>query len=330
MDRARLLKVVENLLLHSGYRAVSFGGLRSVCFDILARRDSRLLFLKVLMNIDSFSASAAGELKRLARGLKAVPLLIGRSSSNGPLANGTVYERHGVRIVTLKTLHDMMRENVMPCAFAAPGGFYLNIDGDVLREERRRRACSLGEVAESVGVTRKAVQMYEKGMRAAVDVAVRLQDFLSEEVVKPVDPLDYEPPLDEQAAERHRVRPFEQYIFRNLKTLRFSVRPTFRCHIDALAERNEVLVLAGIGGSGLSHKKKGEFITTVSRITERRGVLFLERTGEKTSIEGTPVITRLELRSLSDAGEMLTLIDERQGRPYNDALGKKKSDFVGV
>ncbi|MEK6810485.1 MAG: transcriptional regulator, partial [Candidatus Thermoplasmatota archaeon] len=50
----------------------------------------------------------------------------------------------------------------------------------------------------------------------------------------------------------------------------------------------------------------------LARIVERDGVLFVERRTTRTSLEGTPIIGKDELKRIRDRAEILELIEERK------------------
>lgn len=198
--KADLVDHVRETLARAGYLATAVEG--AGCFDLAGRRDGHLVLVKVLQNVDALAEDAARELTALAATLGATPLLVGLRSSARDLEDGAVYLRHGVRIVTPTTLAEHLLEGTPPLVHAAPGGFYVRIDGARLRELRERRGLSLGDLATAAGVSRRAIGMYEDGMNTMADVAFRLEEFLEESLVEPVDP--FAPP---ERAEKDLARP---------------------------------------------------------------------------------------------------------------------------
>src|SRR5207244_9802827 len=81
-----------------------------------------------------------------------------------------------------------LEEGVPPFLFSAPGGLYAHLDTEALRRLREEREVSLGTLADIAGVTRRTIQMYLEGMSATMDGAMRLEEFLQESLVLPVDP----------------------------------------------------------------------------------------------------------------------------------------------
>src|SRR3990172_6310351 len=191
VNRDRLLDEVRAILAKTGFYLSEKTSSRGLAFDIVARRDDVLLFVKVLLNVDAFGKASARELKMIAETLRGSPLLIGARSGGGPLGEGVNYSRFGVPILSRQTFKEFFEEGVPPFLFSAPGGLYVKLDGETLRRAREQKQISLGALAEVAGVSRRAVQMYLEGMSATVDIALRLEEFLGEPLVVPMDPFAY-------------------------------------------------------------------------------------------------------------------------------------------
>src|SRR3989441_8877105 len=155
---------------------------------MVARRDDTLLIVKVFQNVDALSKETAQELKAIARTLDGSPLVVGERSGTGALEDGVIYSRFGVPILCRSTLLEFLEEGVPPFLFSAPGGLYVRLDAAALRRMREERQVSLGTLADIAGVTRRTIQMYLEGMSATMEVAMRLEEFLNESLVMPVDP----------------------------------------------------------------------------------------------------------------------------------------------
>ena len=125
MVREDLINTTRAILAKAGYDISAPLSLRSVCFDVVARRGKDLLIIKVLSNVDAFSRENAEEMKVLADALSASPILIGERSSSGELEAGIVYSRFNIPILSNDTLADHLLEEVPPFIFAAPGGLYV-------------------------------------------------------------------------------------------------------------------------------------------------------------------------------------------------------------
>ncbi len=117
-----MINITRSILARAGFDVSSAISIRSICFDIVGRRDKTLLIIKVLSNVDAFSRENSEEMKVMAEALDASPLVIGEASSSGPLEKGIVYSRFKIPIVSNETLAEHHLEEVPPVNFAAPRG----------------------------------------------------------------------------------------------------------------------------------------------------------------------------------------------------------------
>ncbi len=319
MQRADLLTRVQQTLAHAGFTVSERCDLRPVSFDLVARRDTTLILLKVLTNVDALSMAVAHEIKLLCQFLEARPVLVGLRSGTGELEDGVVYARHDIPIVTPDTLAHFILQGEAPMVFAAPGGFYVNIDGAALRLARQHLDMSLGTMAQIAGVSRRAIQMYEEGMSASIDAAMRLEEALGADLIRPVDPFRRQEPIQQPPADpspRATDDPMEALVRSMLQGLGYEVRSTRRSPFNALSTRHET-VLTGMGRDSPQLRRRAKVVSSISEITGRPGFFVVERT-TRTSIEGTPALNRTELANLTDPEAILELILERQARRNRD------------
>jgi putative transcriptional regulator len=202
-------------------------------------------------------------------------------------------------------------EGVPPFIFAAPGGLYVKLDSARLKELREKKGISLGTLADVAGVSRRTIQMYEAGMGAMIDVALRLEEYLDESLVLPIDPFARTPQGHGFELECQELDIFGQDIFEMLTGMGFSIVPTVRCPFEALTSERENLFLTGLGRDERNLKEKARMVSDISRVTERRSVIFIERIKTRGSIEGTALIGRDELKKISGAERFCDLIETR-------------------
>src|SRR5438067_1870821 len=285
--RATLLARTREMLARSGYCLSGDAGVRPQSFDLAARRDDQLFLVKVLTNVDGLTEPVAQELRVIAQFLDAAPLVVGERSSSRALEDGAVYLRYGVRIVTPETLREYLQDGVEPLVFAAPGGFYVNVDGARLRRIREERGLSLGDLAQAAGVSRRAIGMYEDGMGAMVEVAMRLEEFLQESLALPVNPfaahasgLDAPPVAATVAAEPAAISEtgpdfgpgFEGAILRRMSELGFRVASTQKSPFRAIskddAATDKSVVLTGVATNDPDVAKRAAATADLSEVTE--------------------------------------------------------------
>ena len=312
MNREQLINEIRDLLAKTGFYLSDKANTRGMSFDIIARRDQNLLLIKVLANVDAFTETNAGELKLIARTLDGSPILVGQRSGGGRLEEGVIYSRFGVPILSKETFVDFFAEGVPPFVFAAPGGLYVRLDGDLLRKLRDTKNISLGTLAEVAGVSRRTVQMYLEGMSATIDIALRLEEFFGEPLVIPVDPFAYTKDLEQALVSWDEFDTFEKHVFQKLQNLGFEVLPTLRCPFEALTSDREAIYLTGVRTKNENVEEKVAMVSNISKVAERDSVVFVEKSRLRVSIRGTPIINKDELRKIKEREEIQDLIEERK------------------
>jgi putative transcriptional regulator len=314
VKREELILRIRETLGKSGFFVSDPHNIRSISFDIIARRDKELLIIKALSNIDSLSSDDAEELRILASALTGSPMVIGLHSSSGKLDGGILYSRFGIPIISEETFHEHMLEGVPPFVYAAPGGLYVRLDGESLKRIRQEKNISLGMLAEIAGVSRKAIQMYESGMGAMIEIAAKIEEYLNEPIVMPLNPFSYTKEMARTLRTFDDFKGLNRDVFEMLREIGYSVVPTIRCPFDALASEEDVLLLTGIEDNPTMTARKARVVGNISRVTEKKSVIFVRQETSIEAIEGTPLITKDELRRADDVDDVLELILQREKR----------------
>ncbi|KZN25119.1 transcriptional regulator [Haladaptatus sp. R4] len=312
MSRSALVGNVTAMLEDAGFVVSDRCAIRPKSFDVAARRGPDLLLLKILGNIDAFDAQTGIEMRRLGTYLDATPLVLGLRTRNQDLEPGVVYFRHGVPVFSPDTAVDLFVEGVPPLVYAAPGGLYVNIDGDILRDERQDRGWSLGQLASELGVSRRTVSKYEGGMNASVEVAVELEALFDRELTSPVEVFDG---ADEVTAEDEPDQPEaesdDQDMFSTLTRVGFTVHPTSRAPFRTVSEDDrEDRVLTSHSAFTRTAEKRARIMSSISQVARTHSVYFVDKTRRET-VDGTALVEREEVEDLDDADELQKLIRER-------------------
>ena len=133
-------------------------------FDIVARKNLLILLVKTFKNIDGVNKTNSEEMKQLASIFLASPLIIGETSRNGKLEDGVIYERYDIPTITLNTFKHMVLYDEYPEIIADRGGYFVKINGNVLKEYRDKYSLSLKELADLAHVSRATMYKYENDM----------------------------------------------------------------------------------------------------------------------------------------------------------------------
>jgi len=306
MEREKLIRTVESILRSTGYKTARME-FKGSCFEIVASRLLLLLFIKVTTNIDSVTEEQAEDLKRLAAFFKASPLIVGIRTKNGELEEGVVYERFGIYALSPETLYDILVENELPAIFAERGGFYVRINGRLLRNLREKHGYSVNELAQILGVSRKSLLNYERGEQAvSLDVAIRLEELFDEPLAEPLDVLHSRVEANLDIIPE---TPLEREVFERLKYLGLGVVKVKKAPFNAVSRDDEFKILTGIDERKTrSTIKRAEMVTEVSKIVNSDGVFILQKT--KTEVVGeVPLIPKKSLEEVRDADELIELIE---------------------
>ncbi|MEM3852178.1 MAG: transcriptional regulator [Methanomassiliicoccales archaeon] len=312
--RRRLLDEVEEILSKSGFYQAECSAIRSITFDVIARRDRELLFIKVLRNVDGFGRETAEEMKSVSAALHGRPLIIGSHSGGGKLEDGIVYSRFNVPIMTVETLREELLEGVPPFIKAEPGGFYVHIDGEMLKRMREDMSLSLGSLAEIAGVSRKAIQMYENGMKAMVDVAQRLEEFFNMPFVLPFNYWDESETAIKWNEGLEEAEGFEAEIFDKLDNQGWSLLPTYRSAFSAITKHLNDVLIAWCDDSPEEFIRQAQVLRSIMSIAEKDALVFLGADTEKEVMSGIPVINRKTLMKIRGPEELIAYAQERAGR----------------
>ncbi|MFQ3294037.1 MAG: putative transcriptional regulator [Natrialbaceae archaeon] len=314
MSRSALVGNVTAMLEDAGFVVSDRCAIRPKSFDLAARRGDDRVLLKILANVDAFDGETGAEMRRLSRYLDATALMIGLRTRDEDLERGVVYFRHGVPVLSPDSALDLFVEGVLPLVYAAPGGLYVNIDGDVLEDKRQDREWSLGQLANELGVSRRTVSKYEDGMNASIEVAMELEELFGGDLHSPVEVLeggdavnDADPPPDGPEAD-----PDDERVVTVLQRAGFEVHPTFRAPFKAVGEdevEREETVLTGHSEFTKNAKKRARIMGSIGRVTLTRSVYFTDHAKHE-SVEGTAIIEREELEDL-DPERLRELIRER-------------------
>ncbi len=324
--RERWIEHVTEMLERAGFYVADTHGVRPSSFDLAARRDSTLLLVKVLKNIDALDAEEAARLLELGRLFPALALVIGQTSGASELDPGVVYTRYGVPIVSEETLQEYLDKALPPFLYASPGGTFARIDGARLRLLRQDRGLSLGTLAGIAGVSRRAIQLYEEGAGAELSVIDRIEAFLGEPIVRPIELFDRrpvrpteEPPAGGKVADagsgpKPRARTGDALrdgVLDQLDGMGLEVVVTVRAPFDAFTRTPEIL-LASVG-SLRAALHRAEILHGLARVSEGHAVFIVRETVHRRSISGLPILTVTELRRHRDGDDLIEEISEREG-----------------
>jgi putative transcriptional regulator len=303
--RNELIQEINNLLNLEGFKTSNIYEQR--CFDLIARKKLLILLLKTFTNVDSINEVHAEEMRKLSQIFLASPIIVGEKSKNGFLEEDVVYERHGVPAISLNTLKNMIIYNEYPEVLADRGGYYVKINGNVLKEYREEYSLSLKDLADLVHVSRTTMYKYENGIvKTNTETAMMLEEILNTKITVDID-------LFEPYTEIEKSNDKND----ELNRLGFGFVSTNKSPFDSVAKSEEK-----IKGSLIVNMEKNRKLKTLkkmalplkdlSEVTSSEPTFIIKNKNFEESIEGIPVIKSWELKEFESSNDLLRIIKERQ------------------
>jgi putative transcriptional regulator len=283
------MQEVTSHLVEAGFDISSQCDVRPSCFDMVARRDDKIILIKTLANIDAFKKDDAIALQLVAQFLDAIPLIVGKTTRRGALNTGVVYRRYGVPTVAPHSFERAIVDEQQPREFIQRGGRFVSIDGERLKEVRLSLNMTQEELAECIHVSARAVMAYEKNEMA---VSAEAAEDLERVSIENVD--------------------LAQRVNEFFERLEMSVMWTDRAPFHIIAKENGPPLMSGVGSiKSRALQKRVEILKSVSEVTESDAVIIVEEGRTEQSVSDLPVIRQLELEEIDEPHELKKIISER-------------------
>ena len=309
MKRSEILDVTEDILKKAGFQLSQRCHSRPCCFDLAAHGKKQLIFLKIHANIGNTCLNDAAELQKISGCFSAIPLIVGEKTRRKALEDDTVYTRYDVCAITTKTLEDMLLRGVNPLVEAGPGGYYIKLDGTLIRKRRQELGLSIGKLAEMVGISRRTLYGYEREMaKASVHAAYRLEWILGAPVVQTTDVFQGPERVRFLATARHIIAKHRllKAVFIKFAQFDFKVTSTGRAPFDFIARCPEkgLKIIGGVADVGEQNLDQRIIeVTSLSEIIGAHAVFITY--GERTQDERIPLICHKVLTKMKCPEELL-------------------------
>lgn len=327
-NRNQLIREIYQLLNKEGFETSDIYD--QSCFDLVARKKLLILLLKVLVNIDSINEAHVEEIRQISNVFLASPIIVGLKSKNHILEEDVVYERHGLPAIGLQTLKNMIIYDEYPEILADRGGYYVQINGNVLKEYREEYSLSLKDLADLAHVSRATMYKYENGMvRANTETAMLLEEILNTKITLDIDLFEPYQQDIKLKADNTNLNTQQGTNAQNLAKLGFGVVSTNKSPFDALAKaeitnqnnklkkKDQSPLIANLNVHNDDHntktlKKMAVSLKDLSLVTSSDSFFVLNDDKIRESIDGIPVIKSWEMKEFENSEEFLKLIKERR------------------
>lgn len=254
---------------------------RSIDIIAWSRNDpGKRIHLKITIDSQLVSRDELRDLKGMSKASGSKPLIISEFEKRIDLHDEVVYMKDDVPVINPATLSRLLSGSKDLYIMSKRGEFIVRISGKKMREKREEMGYSLGEVAEKLGVSRKAVYEYERntfGVR--IDYAEELLELFGEEIVDPFNIFSYETNI-ESFRDYEPENKIEREIHNILKGIGadvFSMKKTF---FDIAARVGDKGILIGYESSTspLTVEEKAEEFAKINELKDLRKIIII---GEK-------------------------------------------------
>lgn len=194
--------------------------------------------LNVLVNIGSVNESHVQDIRKVVSTFLVSPLIVAVKSKTHKLEEDVVYKRHGLSVIGVDTLKNIVLYDEYPEFLAERGGYFVNVNGNVLKEYREEYFLSLKDLADLAHVSRETIYKYENGMvKANPETAMLLEDILNMKITVDIDLFDTPAEANEFDI-THSENNGSNQKTKDLTNLGFGVVETKKTPFDALAVEN--------------------------------------------------------------------------------------------
>ncbi|HWQ65628.1 MAG TPA: transcriptional regulator [Methanospirillum sp.] len=305
MTQDRLLRNVTSVMMMAGYEVSELFSMRPKSFDLIANNGSQIVVLKVISHIDSISEDNARDLDQIAQNLGGSPLVVGERARDAELERGAVYVRYGISAINYPTLHDFFVDGSPPLIYASPGGLYVNISGERLRELRETNNLSLGDLGQILGVSRRTVAKYEAGMGTTIEIAIRIEEKFDSGVVEPIDLMKYASHFEGSRPDPFDVTeiPIQNFI----EEMGMHLQMMNRAPFQALITYEEHTILTGYGRSQ-KVSRRANIIGNISQVTRSYAMCIMTDDQRQRRIGRTLMLGEESLLAMEEPDDLLNLI----------------------
>jgi putative transcriptional regulator len=192
-------------------------------------------------------------------------------------------------------------EEKLPSVRYFKGRQSVELDFEELRQKRRNLDFTLSELAEKIGVTRKSLHNYEKGLTASLEAGLKLEKELGCSLIKEINPLDQKP------GQAFKGQELFDPSFERLKEIGLNLS-FFRHAPFRAADRGELLIDRAFKQD---LKRKAMLLGQTRKVLDTHAMVLAKKSKLK-SFDDTPIIEEEELDSLSKPKDLMALIKERE------------------
>lgn len=293
-NKSFLTDKIVNSLLRKDYEVLLTEG----CFDVAAKNQN-LMLIKSLMNVDSFSQEHALSLRSVSYLLSANPLVVSIKNNRQFLNDQIIYSRFQLPVVTPQTFENYLDEEKIPFFESAKGKHSAEVDVKKIRSKREEKGFSLRELAQLVGISKKAMYEIEKNRtRPSVETIDKIENILSvkiqiaRKIAAKLQPTYIKPKTEVQ---RKITKEFSRIGIEN--------SPANAAPFEVVGKESFSVVTSSIEKKVPIMKKFANFVSSK--------VFLVVKESKDENVDGVPVFLEKELSEMESAKDLKKRIKEK-------------------
>jgi putative transcriptional regulator len=284
--KKNLLEEIGIMLLRDGFTVKT---LTRTCFDIVARKNARIILIKVLEDANSITEEFATQMKKVSSYISASPIVIAEKA--GQLLNdNVVYSRFGVFTLNKATFKNAV-ENRMPFLISTNAGLTASVAGERLRQKIEEAGYSLGLVSRKIGVSKSMIAKYENGSDISVNKAKALYGLFGPSVFRAIDVFSELSSLPEKSSSA---------IVKKYSVLGFEASEARKVPFDIVAKKGREVIFTEIGD-----KTNPQLESLTKMVDADNLVIFKNKKPKK-----LPSLTKKEFMDFESANELIKFLKE--------------------
>jgi putative transcriptional regulator len=281
--KKNLLEETGIFLFRNGYTVKN---IRS-CFDILARKDEKILLVKILEDANAVSEEFAKEMLKVSSYVSGSPVIISEKAGI-MLKENVVYSRFGVYTLNFETFKNCVN-NKFPFVKSTRAGATATIDGRKLKKIREEQGISLGNLSSKLGVSKKMVQKYESNVsELTLNKAFKLYDIFGDKIFNKVNIFS-----------SSHVNPDAHSLYsKKYSALGFEASDLKKVPFDIIAKKDSELILTEVGDNPKS--------LSLSKLLDAHELVIFKYKKPK----DIPALKKEEFLEFESANELIKFLEE--------------------
>lgn len=285
--KSNIIDKLGMFLLKEGFTVKT---LTRTCFDLLARKQDRILLIKVLEDANAVTKEYTDAMDTVSAYIGAVPVIIAEKAGN-KLEDNVLYTRFGLYTLNFATFVNSIR-NKFPFVKRTQAGFTASIAGSKLRKKREEMGYSLNNLSKRVGVTSRMIDKYEKGdSEITLNKAMKLYDIFGHQVFNEVNIFSGSNKIKSE---------YKSDLSKKYVNLGFEASDTSRTPFDIIARKDNELVLTKVGD-----REKPDF-SSLSKLLDADNLVIFKKKKPK----DVPAVTKEEFLEFEKANQLIKFLKE--------------------